>query len=370
MTSPDQEGTRRIRVLLSAPMNSVGGQAHAARDIIEGFERHPEVTVRPVAIDPQLPGPLGFLTRTKGVRSVVKPALYTAALLRHTRRADVVHVFCAAHLAFLFGAMPAVLVAILFRKPVILNYHDGRAEAHLLRWGPLVRWAVRRSRMLVVPSGYLVDIFAAHGISATVVPNVVDTRAFPHRPQETPAPRMVSTRALEDLYGIDNTIRAFALVRKEIPHVTCDVYGGGSMMPLLQDLAAELGEEGIHFHGEIAHERVPEVLAAGGILVNSSRVDNMPHVLVEASASGLPIVTTDVGGIPYMVENEVTALLVPPDQPGLMASAVLRMLRDPDLARRLAGTAYEACSNYTWNRARTLWVTAYKRTAGTSPPSP
>ncbi len=100
-----------LRVVVAAPLNAVGGQAHAAKDIIHGFLGTPSVIPLPVAIDPRLPGLWRWLTTFKGVRSIVRPALYAIHLFRVGRTADVFHIFCAAHLAFLFGALPAILVA-------------------------------------------------------------------------------------------------------------------------------------------------------------------------------------------------------------------------------------------------------------------
>lgn len=344
---------------MSAPANSVGGQAHAAADIVEGFAGHPDVSVRLVPIDPQLPGVFGALTRWKGVRSLVKPILYVASLLRHAPESDVFHVFAAAHTAFLFGAVPAVIVGRVFRRPIVLNYHDGRAASHLRWWGPLVRWVVRRCDRVVVPSGYLVEILGRHEIVASVVPNVVDTEAFTGGMDGPPPPRLVSVRALEDLYGIDNILRAFPMIRQEFPDVTCDIYGDGSKRADLEALAKRIDAGAIRFHGQVARQSVPGILAKGGVLVNSSRVDNMPHVIIEGFAAGIPIVSTDVGGIPYMVEDGTNALLVPPDQPNDLAAAVINVLRNPALSRSLVRHGRRESARYSWASARDLWIEVY-----------
>lgn len=361
------ESAGSLRVVVTAPVNAVGGQAHAARAIVEGFARHPLVDARLVAIDPALPGPWRFLTSWPVVRSVVRPLLFTATLLREVRRADLVHVFCAAHTAFLFGALPPIVVAAFLRRPIVLNYHDGRAESHIRRWGPLVRWAVRRAAAVVVPSGYLRDVFARAGMTGRVVPNVVDTSAFRFRPPDPVTPRLVSARLLEPLYAVDNTIRAFARVRAAVPEATLEIYGDGVAAPALRRLASDLGVPGVTFHGFRPHADMPGLFDAGGVLVNSSRIDNVPHVIIEAYASGMPIVTTPAGGIMYMVEPEVTALVVPFDDPEAMADAVLRVLREPGLAGRLASAGRQRCGEYTWETAAEGWVSVYREaTTGSS----
>ena len=360
---PESPG-KRIRVLVTAPGTAVGGQAHAARAIVEGFREHPAIDVHLQPSDPLLPGPARCLTTLPLVRSMVRPLLFTAGLLRRVPAVDVVHVFCAAHTAFLFGSVPPLVVAWLFRKPVVLNYHDGRAEAHWRGWGWLLRRATRSARTVVFPSPYLQDIFRRHGVEGDVVPNVVDTSAFVFAETRVPAPRLVSARLLERLYAVENTIEAFALVRREIPEARLDIYGDGVSARGLERVADRVGRAGIRFHGFVRHAAMPEVFAEGGILVNSSRVDNVPHVIIEAFAAGLPIVTTPAGGITYMVEPDRTALVVPFDDPAAMAAAVLRLLREDGLSRRLTAAGRQRCAEYSWSAAERGWLAVYERVAG------
>ena len=363
-------GPRRLRVLVVAPTRMPGGQARAALDIVQGFARHRMIDATILAIDPRLAGSLRFLTEWKGIRSVVRPALYLRRLIRAAARTDVFHVFCAAHTAFLFGAAPAVLVATWFRRPVVLNYHDGRAAAHLRWWGPVLRWAIRRAAMLVFPSPYLQELFRQRGFEGVVVPNVVDSSAVACNAQDHLPRRLISARLLEPLYAVENILQAFALVRAEMPDVVCDVYGAGSAGHALKRVAERLGNEGIRFHGAIPHSRMLSILAAGGILVNSSRADNMPHVVMEAWAAGVPVVTTAVGGIPYLVEHDRTGLLVPVDRPEALAAAALRVLREPGLAARLIEAGRRECRRYGWPAAERGWLQVYRQAAGAARPIP
>ncbi len=370
MSEPAAAPARRLRVVVSAPGHMLGGQAQAASAIVSGFRSDPSVDAELVPIDPRLGGRARRLTEWPLIRSVVRPWLYLRALRRAAPRADVFHVFCAAHTAFLFGAVPAVWVARRFGVPVVLNYHDGRAAAHFRWWGPVVRWAARRAAVLVFPSAYLQRLFRSHGLDGVVVPNVVDTSAFAWRRPERVRPRLVSARLLEPLYAVENTLRAFALVRAAVPDAVLDIYGAGRSERSLRRLAARLGGRGITFHGAVPHRSMPEVFGAGGVLVNSSRIDNMPHVLIEAMAAGLPIVTTAAGGIPDMVTTEKTALLVPIDDPPGLAAAVLRVLNDDGLAGRLADAGREECRRYSWETAADLWRATYRRVARLPAPAP
>ena len=352
-----------VRVLIVAPGESVGGHAHAARDIVEGFAGNPAVSIEFQAIDPRLRGPLRFLTEWKLVRSIVRPLLYIRGLIAASRRAEVLHVFAAAHTAFLFGALPALIVAKWKGKPVILNYHDGRAEAHFRWWAPLLGWAARQAAVLIFPSPFLQDVFARRGFRGLVVPNVVDTTTFTYRTPDPVRPRLISARLLERLYAVDNTLLAFALIKREIPGAVLDIYGTGTAARSLQRTAAKLGVKGIRFHGEVSRSQIAAALTEGGILVNSSRVDNMPHIIIEAFAAGVPVVTTAAGGIPRIVTHERTGLLVKIDSPEDLAAAVLRVLREPGLAVRLASAAGQESKRYSWPAAERGWLDLYRSAA-------
>lgn len=348
-----------LRVLLSAPVDMIGGQAHAARAIQQGFAGQVGISVCLQPINPTLPPPFRFLTETKVLRSLVRPLLYLGGLIRKTRHADVLHIFCAAHTAFLFGAFPAVVVGRLFRRGIVLNYHDGRARQHFRYWGPLLRWTLRRADCLVVPSAYLQQVFAEEGFAARVIPNVVDLDAFEYRPPVPLRQGLVSVRSLEPLYAVENTLAVFEALSREFPAITLDIYGDGVSAPSLRHAAESRGLRGVRFHGGVAHERMPAILAAGGIMVNSSRIDNMPLFVLEAYAAGLPIVSTAAGGIPFMIESGRTGLLVPPDDPAALAAAVRQLLLEPELALRLAEAGRRETARYTWEVARAGWLAAY-----------
>lgn len=345
----------------------VGGQAHAARAIATGFGEDREIRATLQPIDPRLHGRLSVLTDAKILRSIFRPLLYIRQLWTAAGDSDVLHVFAAAHTAFFFGAVPAIAVGRLRGRPVVLNYHDGRAAAHFRWWGPLLRWLLRRVDALVVPSGYLQDVFARQGFESAIVPNVVDTHAFVFR-EITPLPeRLISLRALERLYGVENSLRAFSLLKSEYPGLVLDVYGSGPDEQSLRAQARQLGLEGVHFHGTIEHARMPEILAPGGIVVNSSRVDNQPLFVLEAFASGVPVVSTAAGGIPWMIRDGENGLLAPLDDPPALAKQVRRLLEDSQLSSSIVKAGRKDLERYAWPMVRGQWAEIYESLKGRRP---
>ena len=108
---------------------------------------------------------------------------------------------------------------------------------------------------------------------------------------------------------------------------------------------------------------MPRIYGMADCVVNPSTVDNMPISLLEAFASGLPVVSTDAGGIPDILAHDVAGLLVPVGDSDGMGHAVCRVLEDRSLAARLSAAGRAEAEKYAWPRVRTLWLDAYRRAA-------
>jgi glycosyltransferase involved in cell wall biosynthesis len=344
-----------IRVCVVAPAWGTGGQAVEAQTLVKGFAADSEVRVELQPIDPHIPD---AIARVRGLRTLVRLPVFYAGLVRRIARAQVVHVFTAAFWPFLLTTAPAVLWARLLGRPVVLNYRDGRARDHLKYRA--VRWVLRRATVLVFPSGFLRDIFAEFGLAGLVISNVVNTEQFPFRRREPLRPVLLSSRLLEALYAVENTLVAHQELRRRVPEARLLIVGDGDRRPALEALVAERGIGGVEFVGRVAHQSMGSWYDRADILVNSSRIDNMPHCMLEAFAAGMPVVTTPSGGIPHVVQHERNGLHVPCDDPKAMADAVERLLSDPTLSRALVEQGREDCEAcYSWPAVRRQWSRLY-----------
>ncbi len=255
--------------------------------------------------------------------------------------------------------MPAILAARSLGKRIILHYHSGEAEDHLARWGSLVHPWLQLVNDIVVPSDYLRKVFARHGYRTRVIPNVVDTSHFRYRERIPPRPRLLSTRNLESYYQVENTVRAFALLKALFPDAILTIAGSGSQEEELRRLTSSLDLEGVRFVGAVTPSLLPALYDAADIFVNSSIVDNQPVSVLEALASGLLVVTTGSGDIATMVRDGETGLLVPTGDPAAMAKAVTSLLDNPDRARLMARRAKHEIDRYTWAVVRREWAAVY-----------
>ena len=311
-----------------------------------------------------------WVGRWRGLRALFRLARYVPALWRAFGRVDVVHVMANSGIAWFVFAMPAVLLARARSKPVAINYRGGGADRFLRRAAWVVRPLVRLADALLVPSGYLQAIFRSHGIDSTIVPNVIDLARFTPaaRGWNADAPHLIVTRNLEPIYDIPTALRMFAHVRRECPAARMTVAGEGPQRAALEALAAQLGvREAVTFSGRIDNARIADLYRSATVFVNPSRVDNMPISVLEALASGVPVVSTDVGGVPYLVEHERTALLVPAGDPTRLAGAVLRVLREAGLAARLIDAGRTAVRRYEWASVGPQLLGVYRRMTAAAP---
>ena len=350
----------KLRVLIVGPSPSlIGGQAVQAARLLDQLQREPSVDAQFLAVNPVLAGPLGALQRVKYVRTVVTSVAYWARLVSSVRRFDVLHVLSAAYWSFLLAPAPALAAASIFRRPAILNYRSGEAADHFGR-SPLARKIAARFDRVVVPSGYLQDVFGTWGIRAAVVPNIVDFSRITFRRRAPLRPHFLSNRNLEPLYNVGSTLEAYRIIAREYPDAKLDVVGDGSERERLERFVRDASLPNVTFHGAVRPDRMADFLEQADIYLNSSIIDNMPTSLLEAQAAGLAVASSDAGGIPYIISNGETGLLVPKEQPNALAAAALRYLRDPDLAARITDAAHKSVEQYRAERVSAGWVEQYR----------
>ncbi|HVZ19895.1 MAG TPA: glycosyltransferase family 4 protein [Vicinamibacterales bacterium] len=345
--------------IVAASLRILGGQAVQAQRLLDAWRADPAVTAWLVPINPVPPAPFDRLLRIKFVRTLATQAWYWPLLLRELRRADVVHVFSASYTSFLLSPLPAVLVARALGKPVLLNYHSGEAPDHLAGSG-IARFVLRHLVDLnVVPSAFLQGVFATFGIPARVVSNVVDLDRFRYRERTTMTPRLVSTRNFEPLYNVACTLRAFARIQARHPDASLTLVGAGSEDAMLRALAAALELRHVTFAGRVAPDAMPRYYADADAYLQTPSIDNMPLSVLEAFASGTPVVSTDVGGVSAILTDGVHGLLAPDNDDQAVADQVERLLADPARAREMAAAARASCDAYTWAIVRGRWLEAY-----------
>jgi glycosyltransferase involved in cell wall biosynthesis len=337
-----------IRICIVAPVPppyggmSIQAQKLAARLSSEGFD------VAVLTTNPVFPNWLRFSEGVPGLRTAVRTLLYLRSLPRSIAATEVIHHMTVCGTYFFALTVPLVFWGRLRNKRVVLNYRGGRAAAFLKRWGWAAIPVMRMAHSVIVPSEFLQRTFKKYRLSAEVVPNIIDTDAFPYRSRKSVRPKLIVTRHLEPLYNVECILKAFRIVRERFRDAELSIAGTGSEEQRLRNLCAEWKLEGVTFQGHVPPANLPVLYSAHDIFVNSSNADNFPGALVEAACSGLPIVTTGAGGIPDMLRDHETGILVGLNDHERLAAAVIELVNEPKTAERLAAGARSWAEQFSW----------------------
>ena len=356
-------GAHDVVVLASEAVRSPGFAAFELSDAVEhGLRtlrvRYRRPRFRPAAMACQIAGMLVALRR----------------LRQSGWRPDVVH-------AHVYSAgVPALILGRLSGAPVVLTEHYTGFERGLITgYDRLTARVALRYADLVAP----VSANLAREVRAVeprarvrVVENVVDTDVF-HPPAtrriatSDESVRLLTVAALVAKKGHADLFAALVDLRRERPGVSLDLVGGGELREELEQRAGELGlGDAVRFHGELPKAQVAELMRRADLFVLPSLVENLPCVLIEAMASGLPSVATAVGGVPDLLDDlGGGGILSPPRDPAALAAAISTALErrgeidSEDLAGRARTRFGYLAFERTWTEIYELLV----RNAGAAP---
>jgi L-malate glycosyltransferase len=355
---------KRIRVLIVAPsLDILGGQSRQAVRLMTGLQQERSLEIGFLPHNPRLPKVLRPLQRIKYLRTLTTTVYYLLLLMVRVPRYDIIHIFSAAYYSYMLAAAPAILVSRLFGKKSILNYRSGEAEDHLQNWRLTAVPIMRLADVIVTPSGYLVDLFARFGLKAQAIYNIVELDRFHFRERRPLRPVFLVSRLLEPLYNVACVLRAFAIIQTRYAQASLTVAADGWLRPELEKLADELELRNTKFIGFVPFEKMPDMYDSADIYLTATDLDNMPSSITECMASGVPVVTTDAGGIPYIVKHEETCLMIPRNDHKAMAASAFRLLNDSELAGQIARRARESSRKFMWSAVRDEWLKLYSELA-------
>ncbi len=354
------DGLLTHKILLVAPTPPpYGGMALQARQLEKRLAGDGNAVVFFPSNFP-FPGPLRSFERLPGVRTLLRAVIIWIRLWRQLQNVEVVHVLAASWWYFFLVVCPAVIVGRLRGRRVILNYRGGGAESFFRSFPFVLRPIFHMAHVVTAPSEFIAGVIRRYmDVSVVIVPNILDTRRFHYRQRTSFRPRLLVTRHLEEIYDIESVLRAFRVVQGHYPEATLWIAGTGSQAERLRTMVSEWGLKGVSFLGHVAHEELAAICDQCDIMINASLVDNFPGALIEASASGMVVVSTGAGGIPYIYQDEVTALLVQPGDWSALGAAVERVLVNQTLAKDLTRQAAILALSCDWTQVRQPLYIAY-----------
>jgi len=260
---------------------------------------------------------------------------------------DVIHVHCCSG----WGFLPAVLGirwAKRYHKRVVLTYHGGGAEKFFKRHTLLVRYYLMQSDVNVVLSGFLGKVFDKYSIPYRIIPNIIEFDDSVYRERKTIQPHFICIRAHERLYNIPCILRAFSRFQCQVSDASLTLVGDGSEHIALKKQAEEMGLCNVTFTGRVDNKSIYSYLDEADIMLSSPNVDNMPVSLLEAMNAGLLVISSNVGGVPYMIDDGKTGFLFPLDDDVVLYEKMRWAVSHPVESHYVICNAKSSVKQYTW----------------------
>ena len=243
-------------------------------------------------------------------------------------------------------------------KPYILMLHGGNLPKFAARRPKLVRQLLSSAAVVAAPSEYLGKCMQPYGKNIQVLPNAIGINAYRFRIRHR-VTRLIWLRAFHQVYNPTMAVQVLALLKQDFPDIQLTMVGpdkGDGSLERTRQEAERLGVmDRLTLLGGVHKQDVPEKLAGADVFLNTASIDNTPVSVLEAMASGLCVVSTNVGGIPYLLQAGREALLVSPDHAEAMAQAVGRIIVEPNLSRTLSLNARRKAEQFDWSIILPRW---------------
>lgn len=271
---------------------------------------------------------------------------------------DVFHI----HGCSSFGFYPIIIgtvVGRLLKKKTIVTYHGGGLDLFLKKYPRMVSFFLRKADILTVPSVFLLEILQSNNIPVIHLPNIIREDNVQFKKRDDIFPNLIVTRSLERIYNIPLVIRAFVKIKKNYSEAKLYIVGDGSLADNLKYEVNNLGVDGIKFLGRVPNSEIGRVLNKADIYINPTTVDNMPLSLFEAFACGLPAISTNVGGIPDYINNNINGFLIPNNDEDALVEKIEYILSNNKKMNSIINNAYLTFKNYTWRSLKNSYYGLY-----------
>jgi L-malate glycosyltransferase len=263
------------------------------------------------------------------------------------RKQDIFHIHGCSHAGF-FPIVLGVLLGRILNKKIIITYHGGNAADFFAKYPRFISYIFKKANRIIVLSRFLAEEFSKYGIETEIIPNIINKNGSNYIQRKYFSPQIVTTRSLSSVYDIKTALNAFAIVQKKYVNATLHIVGAGPEESELKKMVVEKDIKNVVFTGRVDNNEIYKYLELADFWCNPTTKDNMPVSLLEAINAGLVIISTNVGGIPYMVEHNKSAWLVNKGDAYEMANGILYLIENPDKAQSLIINARATLQQYDW----------------------
>jgi glycosyltransferase involved in cell wall biosynthesis len=237
--------------------------------------------------------------------------------------------------------------------------HGGNLPFRLKNNPKMCNMIFNHSYHNVSPSHYVLEKFSEQGFNNLIyIPNGIEIENYPFQERKKASPNLLWVRSFAKIYNPLMAVAVFSTIKKKYPEATLCMVGpekDGSLLEVKRK-AKELKLE-VLFAGKLSKQDWINLSKEYAIFINTTHFDNMPVSVVEAMSLGLAVISTNVGGIPYLLENKKEGLLVQDNNVDEMILAIEEIIENPDLFQYITNHARDKAESFDWESVKHKWRT-------------
>lgn len=276
--------------------------------------------------------------------------------LQYCRKTDYVLIDTYSTYNFWYAFAVSQLCRLLNLK-YIPKLHGGNLPNRLERNPKLCSMIFKNAYKNIAPSDYLLKAFENRGYAELVyIPNTIEIQNYNFKQRHKMKPKLLWVRSLSSIYNPEMALKVLFEIKKEFPDAELCMVGPDkeNIQPSLQEMAMEWGLK-VEFTGKLSKTEWISLSEDYDIFINTTHFDNTPVSVIEAMALGLPVASTNVGGIPFLLNHRETAMLSDDNDVVTMVANVREILLNEELKNELVQNAEKLVQKFDWNIVRSRW---------------
>jgi len=245
----------------------------------------------------------------------------------------------------------------IFKIPYIPILHGGNLPNRLKTSKRTAKKLFGRAKINVAPSQYLMKEFESQGfVNLCYIPNTIEIKEYSYKLREKCNPRLLWVRSFATIYNPMMTLKVLKELQKIYSEASLTMVGPKKDDSFDHCYAfAKANNLPVKFTGKLTKEEWISLASNHDIFINTTNFDNTPVSLIEAMALGLPIVSTNVGGIPFLINDKENGILSPPEDVETFVNKLLLLIENPKMASEISLRGRKSVENFDWEKVKTSW---------------
>lgn len=279
-----------------------------------------------------------------------------SAVRKHRKHIDIVLIDTYSTTNYWYAVYVAKLCR-LYKIPYIPILHGGNLPERIKRSASSAKKLFQNAHINIAPSHYLMEAFQKEGYTnIRHIPNTIDLSKYPFKERKRCTPKLLWVRSFAVIYNPMMALQVLQKLQKVYPEATLTMIGPKKDESFDRCSAfAKAHNLPVTFTGKLSKEAWISLAASHDIFINTTNFDNTPVSIIEAMALGLPVVSTNVGGIPFLLKDTQNGLLCPPENIETFVEKLILLIDNTDIAREISLQARESVQNFDWRLVKISW---------------